>query len=144
MTIKKSFVLVGALMILGAGLLVAAESPQSQAQKAVQERVSSRFQVRTLFIDDNGDGICDLARDHDNDGIPNCQDPDWSKPQDGTGYKNRNGMNSNSNRFGNRKGNLSGNSWSRQSFGQNQGSFGSGVCDGTGLKGKRNRRGGRG
>ena len=143
MTIKKTLVLAGALMILGVGSIFAAESPQSQAENVVQERVSSRFQVRTLFIDENGDGICDLARDHDNDGIPNCQDPNWTKPEDGTGYKNRNGMNSNSNQFGNRKGNQTGNSWNRQSFGQSQGSFGSGVCDGTGPKGK-GKRGGRG
>lgn len=141
MTIKKTLVLAGALMILGVGSIFAVESPQSQSQNAVQERVSSRFQMRTLFIDENGDGICDLARDHDNDGIPNCQDPNWTRPEDGTGYKNRNGMNSNSHQFGNRKGNQAGNSWNRHSFGQSQGSFGSGVCDGTGPKGKGHRGG---
>ncbi len=26
--------------------------------------------------------------DDDGDGIPNCLDPDWYAPQDGTGYKN--------------------------------------------------------
>jgi hypothetical protein len=25
-------------------------------------------------------------RDDDGDGIPNCQDPDWTKPEDGAGY----------------------------------------------------------
>jgi len=29
------------------------------------------------FIDENGDGINDLALDSDGDGIPNCQDPDY-------------------------------------------------------------------
>ncbi|MEI6614156.1 MAG: hypothetical protein WCL37_04605 [Chrysiogenales bacterium] len=43
------------------------------------------------FIDENGDGINDLARDADNDGIPNCLDPDWTRPEDGTGYKNKYG-----------------------------------------------------
>ena len=143
MTIKKTLILTTALLILGVGSIFAIESPQSQANNAVQERVSSRFQVKTLFIDENGDGICDLARDHDNDGIPNCQDPNWTKPQDGTGYQNRNGMNANVNRFGNKNGTQSGNSWNRQSFGQSQGSFGSGVCDGTGPKG-RSYKGGRG
>jgi len=143
MTMKKTFVLVGALMFLGVGLVAAGVSPQSQGENAVQKPVASRFQVRTLFIDENGDGICDLARDHDNDGIPNSQDPNWTRPQDGTGYKNRNGMNSSSNQFGNKNGNQNRNSWNRQSFGQNQGSFGSGVCDGTGPKRKGN-RGGRG
>lgn len=40
------------------------------------------------FVDENGDGINDLAPDHDGDGIPNGQDPDWVKnKQDGTGYQ---------------------------------------------------------
>ena len=43
------------------------------------------------FIDEDGDGINDLARDADNDGIPNCLDPDWTRPEDGTGYKNKYG-----------------------------------------------------
>lgn len=143
MTIKKTLVLLGSLLILGAGFIVAAENPQTQAKNAVQQRVGTRFQARTLFVDENGDGICDLARDHDNDGIPNRQDPDWSKPQDGTGNKNRKGNNSLSNQFGNRKGYHGGNTWNSQSFRQNQASFGSGVCDSTGPKGKGN-RGGRG
>lgn len=143
MTIKKTFVLAGALMILGVGSIFAVESPQSQTQNAVQEPVSSRFQVRTLFVDENGDGICDFARDHNNDGIPNSQDPTWTKPQDGTGHGGGKGMNSNSNPLGNRTGNQDGRFWSTHSFGQNQGSFGGGLCDGTGPKGKGN-RGGRG
>lgn len=40
------------------------------------------------FVDENGDGINDLAPDHDGDGVPNCQDPDWVKnKRDGTGNK---------------------------------------------------------
>lgn len=40
------------------------------------------------FVDENGDGINDLAPDHDGDGIPNGQDADWVKnKRDGTGYK---------------------------------------------------------
>ena len=141
MTIKKTLVMMGAIMILGATFIVAAESPQTQAKNAVQQRVEPRFQARTLFMDENGDGICDFARDNDNDGIPNCQDPDWSKPQDGTGNKNRNGYNSSSNQFGNRKGNQGGNTWNSQSSRQNRTSFGNGICDGTGPKGKGSRSG---
>jgi hypothetical protein len=143
MTIKKTFGLLGSLMILGVGFMAAADNPQTQAQNAVQERVGVRSQVRTLFVDEDGDGICDFARDHDNDGIPNCQDPNWSRPQDGSGYKNKKGNNSSSNQFKNRKGYHGGNSWSNQSFRQNQAGFGSGVCDSTGPKGQGN-RGGRG
>lgn len=39
------------------------------------------------FIDLNGDGINDHAIDSDGDGIPNGQDPDYVRPQDGTGQK---------------------------------------------------------
>ncbi len=28
-------------------------------------------------------------RDDDGDGIPNCQDPDYTRPEDGTGYGNK-------------------------------------------------------
>ncbi len=30
--------------------------------------------------------------DDDGDGIPNCFDPDWYPPEDGSGYKNQNGQ----------------------------------------------------
>jgi len=30
------------------------------------------------FVDKDGDGINDRIQDADGDGIPNCQDPDWS------------------------------------------------------------------
>jgi len=73
---------------------------QEQKQAAVAERNQNgcqikskdRTQNRQQFRDQNGDGINDFQRDHDNDGIPNCQDPDWTPPKDGTGYKNRNGQ----------------------------------------------------
>lgn len=37
------------------------------------------------FVDENCDGFNDLAPDADGDGIPNGQDPDWVRPEDGTG-----------------------------------------------------------
>lgn len=38
------------------------------------------------FVDEDGDGINDLARDHDGDGLPNGKDTDWVKnKKDGTG-----------------------------------------------------------
>ena len=44
---------------------------------------------------DNGDGVCDYfginGRDYDGDGIPNGQDDDYVRPQDGNGQgKGRN------------------------------------------------------
>ena len=32
------------------------------------------------FVDENGDGFNDFAPDHDGDGIPNGQDPDYNGP----------------------------------------------------------------
>jgi len=133
---KKAVALMGFLMILSVGLILAAENPQAKARDAAQEKAAQRYQARIMFVDQNGDGICDFARDHDNDGIPNCQDPEWSRPQDGTGYKNREGNNSSSNMFKNRKGYQGGNAWNNQSFRQNQANFGGGICDRTGPKGK--------
>lgn len=33
-------------------------------------------------------------RDADGDGIPNCLDDDWTRPQDGTGYQDKHGAGS--------------------------------------------------
>jgi len=38
------------------------------------------------FIDANGDGINDNARDEDGDGIPNGRDPDFDRKGKGKGY----------------------------------------------------------
>lgn len=49
------------------------------------------------FIDEDGDGICDLCNgcvpqgaDDDGDGIPNGQDDDYTPPQDGDGQQKQN------------------------------------------------------
>jgi len=79
------------------------------------------------FIDVDGDGICDRFQDADNDGIPNCQDSDWVRPQDGTGKK-----------FGHQGDTHTG----RRGYGFRGNGSGTGnttgVCDGTGSKGMRN------
>ena len=49
---------------------------------------AARFAKGGGFVDENGDGVNDLAPDHDGDGIPNGQDSDWVKnKEDGSGYK---------------------------------------------------------
>jgi len=133
MNIRKTVALLGVLGILGVSFVLAENTQQKASRNTVQNMVKSRFQVRTLFVDENGDGICDFAhnfRDHDNDGIPNGQDNDWIRPKDGTGQMAGNGRKGFSARFG-----------GRSDFSNHQ--FGTGVCDRTGHKGRGNRRGGR-
>jgi len=82
------------------------------------------------FVDEDGDGICDNFQDADGDGVPNYKDPDWVKPQDGTG-----------NKFGQKAGNRRGNN-GREAWGNGSGKGagnGSGECDGTGPKGTANK-----
>ena len=44
------------------------------------------------FLDEDGDGYNDLAPDADGDGIPNGQDEDYVRPEDGTGVMNQFGF----------------------------------------------------
>ena len=140
MNIKKTLALMGSIMILGFGLILADESPQKNTRNTFKNRLKLDFQAGPFFVDEDGDGICDFARDHDNDGIPNRQDPDWDRPQDGSGFKKRNGKNS-SNQSGNKNGFRGENAWKNQSLRQNRRNFGSGICDNTGPKGQGSRKG---
>jgi hypothetical protein len=72
--------------------------------------------------------------DSDGDGIPNCQDPDYTRPMDGTGRK-----------LGKMQHGMSGGANSGACTGMGKGMGprdgsgprgGTGVCDGTGPKGK--------
>jgi cytoskeletal protein RodZ len=90
---KKIVALMAGLLILGAAFAAAQEAPRSQekaqvqAQAKTQTKSEFRLRNRIAFIDEDGDGINDLAKDSDGDGIPNCQDPDWVRPLDGSGAK---------------------------------------------------------
>lgn len=157
MRVKLFFILVGTVLILTGGVVFADDPGQvkdrNQVRVEMKTQIQSQFQNRMMFVDENGDGICDGSRDHDNDGIPNGQDPDWTKPQDGTGnqFKKGNGGsngNGNGNRnqnpgnqFGNKNEFRSGNGWSNQSFRLNRAGSGSGICDSTGPKGNAQRGG---
>lgn len=75
-----------------ASLSVALAYAASTGTETAKSQSTSKFVLQQYgFVDEDGDGINDLARDADNDGIPNCMDPDWVRPQDGTGYQNRHG-----------------------------------------------------
>jgi hypothetical protein len=137
MSIKKFFS-IGLLMGLAAVLSVSGQDrlrrhDRGRDQDQLQTRDQDR--LRTRFMDQNGDGVNDLIRDHDNDGVPNCQDPDWKRPQDGTGFKSGQGRNNQE------QGRHAG--WNNRSFRglDRLGSIGSGICDGSGPKGRGIRRG---
>jgi len=133
MRIKRTMVVVGSLLILGLGFTFGQEKALEKVRSNVQTRVENRLQARWMFFDENGDGISDFARDHDNDGIPNCQDPDWTKPEDGTGYQNRL-----------RSERQSGIGWNKASFRYNMtnmAKFCRGIRGGSGLNKNASKRG---
>ena len=53
-----------------------------------------------MFLDENGDGINDLAPDSDGDGIPNGMDDDYVRAADGSGYGPGAGDGTGAGRFG--------------------------------------------
>jgi len=97
---KKMVALAVGFLLVGLAFGLAQEKAQEQAQaktelkangqvqqNKVQAKSEFRHRNRIAFVDEDGDGINDRAKDADGDGIPNGQDPDWVKPKDGTGYK---------------------------------------------------------
>jgi len=60
------------------------QNKNSQGVKTQKENKQAGFK------DDDGDGVNDNALDDDGDGIPNGQDPDYIRPEDGSGKKHRN------------------------------------------------------
>lgn len=116
MSAKKIIVLAGIILIMAAGTTFAGQNYGKN---------------RPFFIDENGDGICDLLRDSDMDGIPDCQDPDRVRPQDGTGKQNRFGKAQN----GFRNGGGQGNAWHRNSFRNQNCQLGNGMGNGSGQNG---------
>jgi hypothetical protein len=147
MSTKKALAFAGWFLVFGSGLIMAQEKNQAGAANMVQNKVrvqtkaQPQVRERARFMDQNGDGINDFQRDHDGDGIPNCQDPDWTRPEDGTGSKNRFAQNGPQNQTDNRKGFQGGQDWSRSSFRNGFKGQGGGACDGSGLKGSGQRRG---
>jgi hypothetical protein len=136
-TIKEGEIMItrrSPILVLAMALLVAAAIPFSLPAQT-GDTAPAPLRICPNFVDLNGDGYCDNAPDDDNDGIPNCQDPDWTCPQDGTGaqngnqYKGTNGPES-----GNGLGN--GTCTCSQLRDGSCTDCGSGVCDGTGPKGQ--------
>jgi len=159
---KKLTAAIGIALLLGAGLGLAQEKAEGKSRaenrnqirdrledpKGTPERTETRTLRRIRFMDENGDGINDLGRDHDGDGIPNGQDPDWVAPKDGTGYqvkaqtKAQKGQaeNGTKSRLATKAG------WSKESFRSGKAGMsgmgnGTGICNGTGPMGKSARKG---
>lgn len=112
---------------------------RNRAKTAVQSKAQAKARLRMQFIDQDGDGINDAFRDADGDGVPNCQDPDWAPPQDGTGYQAKAGQ---AKQFKGANGSRGGQALSNASFRNSlAGPYGTGICDGTGPKGRAVRKG---
>jgi len=119
---------------------------QQQSKNQVKTQTKEQNKVHGVgFVDLNSDGINDNAVDSDGDGIPNGQDPDYVKPNDGTGQKFQNGKGKGENKKGNMWGpnDGTGNSSIGPKDGTGYGS-GSGNGGGTGTGSGGNKRGGRG
>jgi hypothetical protein len=136
---KKAFAILGSLAVIGVGVSFAQSAGPARKQIESQKRASVRAEFQNRFVDENGDGINDLFRDNDGDGIPNCQDPDWAPPQDGTGYHGGNGNGGGSGPrgyLGNRAGSFgAGQGLNKGAFRRAGGGFCGRPCDGTGPKG---------
>jgi len=112
-----------ALVMAAAALLVSAVTASAQNQPpAAQPAPTAQTAVGPNFVDNDGDGICDLQQARANRGAATRAGRGGNGPGDGTG----NG------RIGPRDG---------SGFGRGP-SAGGGTCDGTGPKGRAMRRGG--
>jgi hypothetical protein len=137
MSMKRMFVILGVLLILGVGFGIASQQNPAQEKNRAQEKNKVRngikgdektpLQNRLMFRDENGDGICDSFRDHDNDGIPNGQDPDWTGARDGKGNQSRYGSKNSDNTHGIRKERGGNNTWNNRTFRQNRANGGKGL-----------------
>jgi len=130
---RRLFIVAGFALILGLFFVSSESFGQNKANKYGHG-----------FVDLNGDGINDYALDSDGDGIPNCQDPDYVRPLDGSGQKFMNGKSAKFSHGGYGPGGGMGNQGigPKDGTGYGPGSgTGTGICDGTGPKGKMLRAG---
>jgi hypothetical protein len=129
---KKAIAWMGSLLLLGVGIAFSASNPQKAARNSFQNSVKSDVKPGPFFVDENGDGICDFARGGN---------PNWSEQKERHGYQRRNENNASSDQSQNRFSHRKENTWNRQSSRQNRENFGNGICDGSGPKGRGQKKG---
>jgi len=138
---KKLTVWMGSLLILGLGLAFSADNPQKVTRNTFQNTVKSGLKKGPLFVDEDGNGICDLARNGQQQGTPNPQKPEWSEQKENKNYQHQNENNASSDQYQKRFSHREENTWNRQSPRENRENFGNGVCDETGPKGRSSKKG---
>ena len=138
---KKVTAWMGSFLILGLGIAFSADRPQKAARNTFRNTVKSEFKTGILFVDENGDGICDLAGNGKKNGTPNSQKPDWSKQEESKNYQHKNENNASSEQYQKRFSHREENTWNRQSPRQSRENFGNNICDETGPKGRVSKKG---
>lgn len=79
-----TFLFISALVLLASGALAQDTDPVTNPGGGFGPGDGTGI---CQFVDEDGDGFNDLAPDHDGDGIPNGLDPDYVRPEDGTGHQ---------------------------------------------------------
>jgi hypothetical protein len=138
---KKWMAWMGTFLILGLGFAFSADSPQKAARNSYKNTVKSEVDKRPLFVDEDGDGICDLARNGKSQGTPNPNKPEWSEKKENKNYQHKNENNASSDQNQRRFNHREENTWNRQSPTQKRENFGNNICDETGPKGRSSRKG---
>ena len=158
---KKVLALSVGILLVGLAFSAAQEKTQEQAQAKTQLKAQTKVQAkaqtkaefrhrnRIAFVDENGDGINDLARDADGDGIPNGQDPDWTNTAGRQRLQGPEpdppGPDDTEMTRGQKTGKVTTSNFGKGSFRAGMTAVGrttgAGVCDGTGPKGTIKRKG---
>jgi hypothetical protein len=137
MRIKHILTVAVMVLMLSFGSTLMAQKGQAARDEVRIGWTENRPGARLFFVDENGDGICDQFQDHDGDGIPNGQDPDWEQPKDGSGSQKRLGQQQDRGSFANRNAfrEQNGDGQYNRSFRYRQNQAGGPGCDESGPKG---------
>ena len=76
----------GVAVLTTAVMVVLSQSLLAQDKEKEETFKNQQVSHNRHFVDENGDGFNDNAPDHDGDGIPNGQDPDYEPSGNGRGH----------------------------------------------------------